>query len=91
MPMQSFKRGDRWWFKFKYAGRVYRESAGTGNEQLAGKIERKRRREIEELTHGIKKAAAPVLLSVARRTGWSSRNRRGRRRRTSTRRSMPVT
>ena len=63
--MALFQRGKIWWFKFKYAGRLYRESAGTANEQLAGKIERKRRREIEEAAHGIRKAAAPILFSVA--------------------------
>lgn len=63
--MALFKRGKIWWFKFKYAGRLYRESAGTANEQLAQKIERKRHREIEEQTHGIKRSTAPVLLSVA--------------------------
>jgi len=63
--MALFKRGKIWWFKFKYAGRLYRESAGTSNEQLALKIQRKRHREIEELTHGIKRPSAPVLLSVA--------------------------
>jgi integrase len=60
-----FKRGKIWWFKFKYAGRPYRESAGTANEQLALKIERKRRREVEEVAHGIRRPSAPVLLSVA--------------------------
>jgi integrase len=63
--MALYKRGGTWWYKFKYAGRTYRESAGTSNEQLALKIERKRHREIEELTHGIKRPSAPVLFSVA--------------------------
>ena len=63
--MALYKRGDIWWFKFRYASRTYRESAGTSNEQLALKIERKRHREIEEKTHGIKRASAPVLFSVA--------------------------
>jgi integrase len=63
--MALYKRGATWWFKFKYAGRTYRESAGTSNEQLALKIERKRHREIEEKTRGITRASAPVLFSVA--------------------------
>src|SRR5687768_17023142 len=63
--MALFKRGGVWWFKFKYAGRLYRESAGTSSEQLALRIERKRHREIEEVTHGIKRPSAPVLFSVA--------------------------
>lgn len=54
-----------WWFKFTYAGRRYRESTKTRSEQLAQKIARKRRREIEEAAHGIRRPAPPVLLSVA--------------------------
>lgn len=67
--MALYRRSDTWWFKFKYAGRTYRESAGTSNEQLALKIERKRHREIEEKTHGIKRASPPVLFSIASK-GW---------------------
>jgi hypothetical protein len=63
--MALYRRGTTWWFKFKYAGRVYRESAGTANENLAQKIVRKRHREIEEITHGIKRPSPPVLFSVA--------------------------
>lgn len=63
--MALFKRGRLWWFKFKYSGRLYRESAGTANETLAGRVERKRHREIEEAAHGIRKATAPVVFSVA--------------------------
>lgn len=58
-----------WWFRFEYLGREHRESTHTKNEQLAGKIERKRRREIEEAAAGIRRAAAPVLFSVAA-TDW---------------------
>lgn len=54
-----------WWFRFEYLGREYRESTRTRSEQLAGKIERKRRREIEEAAAGIRRTDAPVLFSVA--------------------------
>ena len=72
--MGLYKRGHTWWFKFKYAGRVYRESAGTASASLAGKIERKRRREVEESTHGIARPTPPALFTVAAKD-WLSVNK----------------
>jgi integrase len=54
-----------WHFKFEYGGRRYRGSTRTTSEQLALKIARKRRREIEAAAHGITRPAPPVLLAVA--------------------------
>jgi len=63
--MALLKRGKRYWFEFEFQGRRYRESTRTTSEQLALKIERKRRREIEEAAAGIRRPTAPTLLSVA--------------------------
>ena len=79
--MSVFLRPGRkvWWFEFDYLGRRYRESAGTRSKTLAADIERKRRREVEEATHGIRRnRSAAVLFGVAARewlslkqTGWA--------------------
>ena len=42
-----YRRGSKWWFKFRFAGRVYREPAKTSSKTLAREVERVRRREIE--------------------------------------------
>ena len=63
--MALFQRGNTWWFKFKYRGRLYRESAGTKSKTLARDVERARRRRVEEAAAGIRRAAAPILFSVA--------------------------
>jgi integrase len=42
-----YKRGDVFWYKFRFAGRTIRESAKTGLKTLAKKAEEKRRRELE--------------------------------------------
>src|SRR5260370_13475233 len=63
---------------FMCHGQRIRESAGTRSKTLAGDIERKRRRELEEGSAGIRKRNRPVLFSVAaqdhletKRSSWS--------------------
>jgi len=46
--MSVYKRGDVWWYKFRFAGREIRESAKTGSKTVAREAERVRHREIEE-------------------------------------------
>ena len=46
--MAVYKRGNVWWYKFRFAGRVIRESAKTNLKTLAKMAEAKRRRELEE-------------------------------------------
>ena len=43
-----YKRGEVYWYKFRFAGREIRESAKTKLKTLAKKAEEKRRRELEE-------------------------------------------
>lgn len=60
-----YKRGDVWWYKFRFAGRLFRESAKTTSTALARQAERKRHQQLEEAIHGIRKRTAPVTFSVA--------------------------
>jgi integrase len=46
--MSVFKRGDVWWYKFRFAGRMIRESAKTESKTVARNAEHERRRELEE-------------------------------------------
>ena len=38
-----YRRGNTWWYKFRFAGQIFRESAKTKSKALAGRAERKRR------------------------------------------------
>lgn len=60
-----YQRGGVWWWKFKFAGKTFRESAKTGSKELARRAEVKRRRELEEGYHGLKKRQAPQTLKSA--------------------------
>ena len=60
-----YRRGDTWWYKFKFAGRVFRESVKSNSKEVARRAEHKRRRELEEGYHGLKKRQAPQTLKVA--------------------------
>ena len=60
-----YRRGDVWWYKFRFAGRLFRESAKTTSKTLARQAERKRHERLEEGIHGIKKRVAPSTFAVA--------------------------
>jgi hypothetical protein len=60
-----YRRGGKWWFKFRFAGRLFREPAKSASKALARNAERKRRQELEEGYHGQKKRQAPQTLKVA--------------------------
>lgn len=60
-----YRRGATWWFKFKFAGRMFRESAKSNSKEVARRAELKRRRDLEEGYHGLKKRHAPQSLKVA--------------------------
>lgn len=60
-----YKRGETWWWRIKFAGRVIRESAKTNSKELARRAEIKRRRELEEGYHGLKKGQPPQSLKSA--------------------------
>ena len=60
-----YRRGEIWWYKFRFAGRVFRESAKTKSKALARQAERKRHQSLEEAIHGIKKRVAPITFATA--------------------------
>jgi hypothetical protein len=50
-----YRRGGTWWYKFRFAGRLFRESAKTKSKTLAHQAERQRHQGLEQAVHGIKK------------------------------------
>src|SRR5262249_5333098 len=60
-----YQRGGVWWWKFGFAGKVFRESAKTNSKEIARRAETKRRRELEEGYHGLKKRQAPQTFKKA--------------------------
>ena len=59
------KRGRIWWYRFKFGGRVFEETTRTTSHRLAERILTKRRRELEEGLHGLRKPVTPRLFRVA--------------------------
>jgi integrase len=60
-----YKRGDVWWFKFRFAGQMIRESSKSESKTVAKDAERVRRRALEESWNQIKRRKLPPLFSVA--------------------------
>jgi hypothetical protein len=54
-----------WWYKFRFAGQVIRESSKSGSKTVAKDAERARRRELEENWNQIKRRKLPPLFSLA--------------------------
>lgn len=52
--MSLYKRGDVWWYKFRFAGQMIRESSKSESKTVAKDGERVRRRELEESWNQIK-------------------------------------
>jgi integrase len=63
-----YKRGETWWYKFKFAGQAIRESAKTKSKTVAKNAERMRRRELEEGFNGISKTQRAQLFNLAAET-----------------------
>jgi integrase len=63
--MSLYRRGDVWWYKFRFAGQMIRESSKSPSRTVAKDAERIRRRELEESWNQIKKRSLPPLFSVA--------------------------
>ena len=64
--MSVYKRGEVWWYKFRFNGQAVRESADTGSKTVVRDAERVRRRELEEGLNGIRRQRAR-LFSLASR------------------------
>jgi integrase len=60
-----YRRGNTWWYKFRFSGQIVRESARTESKTIAREAERRRRQQLVESYHGFRKRARPLLFSVA--------------------------
>jgi integrase len=69
-----YKRGNVWWFKFRFEGQVIRESANTNSKTLAREAERTRRRELETAVNRIQKRERMPLFSVAAQDWLNSKS-----------------
>ena len=54
-----------WWYKFRFAGQVIRESSKSESKTIAKDAERARRRELEESWNQIKRRKLPPLFSLS--------------------------
>jgi integrase len=63
--MSLYKRGDVWWYKFRFAGQLIRESSKSESKTVAKDAERVRRRELEESWNQIKKRTLPPTFEHA--------------------------
>lgn len=63
--MMLYKRGNTWWYKFRFAGRLFQESAKSDSKTLARAAELKRKRDMQEGYHGLRKRQPPVIFNVA--------------------------
>src|SRR5882724_13473733 len=63
--MSIYKRGDVWWYKFRFWGQVIRETSKSESRTVAKEAERSRRREMEESFNRISKPRTAQLVSVA--------------------------
>jgi hypothetical protein len=63
--MSVYRRGDVWWYKFRFAGQVIRESSKSVSKTVARDAERSRRRELEGSFNCISKPRTAQLFSPA--------------------------
>src|ERR1035441_28296 len=59
--MSVYKRGEVWWYKFRFNGQTIRESADSSSKTVAREAERIRRRELEEGLNGIRRQRARLF------------------------------
>jgi integrase len=60
-----YKRGNTYWYKFRFQGQTIRESASTNSKTLARDAERARRRELETALNRIQKRDRAPLFRIA--------------------------
>ena len=63
--MSLYKRGGVWWYKFRFAGQMIRESPKSESKTVAKDAERVRRRELEESWNQIKRRTLPPTFERA--------------------------
>jgi len=66
--MSLYKRGDVWWYKFRFAGQAIRESSKSESKTVAKEAERSRRRELEGSFNRISRPRTAQLFSAAAET-----------------------
>jgi integrase len=62
--MAVFKRGEVWWYKFYFAGRLIRESSKSTSKTVAKDAEKQRRRELEAGFHNITEVRQQRITSL---------------------------
>ena len=65
--MSLYRRGDIWWYKFKFAGQTIRESSRSTSKTLARDAERARRHQLEVGFNRIPQRKQAPLFSTAAR------------------------
>jgi integrase len=60
-----YRRGDVWWYKFRFAGQTIRESSKSESKTIAKDAERARRRELEESFNRIPKRRVALMFGPA--------------------------
>ena len=63
--MSVYRRGGIWWYKFRFAGQMIRESSKSNSRTLARAAEHARRRELEQGFNRIEKHRTAQLFPVA--------------------------
>ena len=63
--MSVYKRGQTYWYKFRFEGQVIRESAKTNSKRIATEAERARRRDLE-LGIGLARIERPLFPVAAK-------------------------
>lgn len=66
--MSLYKRGDVWWYKFRFAGQVIRESTKSASKTVAKDAEHARRRELEGSFNRISRPRTAQLFGAAGET-----------------------
>jgi hypothetical protein len=69
--MGVYKRGDTYWYKFRFDGQIIRESARTNSKTIAREAERTRRRELEVGVNGLSRRERPLFATAAK--DWLAR------------------
>ena len=73
--MSLYKRGDVWWYKFRFAGRVIRESSKSESKTVAKDAERIPPPRVGgKLESNQAAGIATHVSSVQDRIGWKPRN-----------------
>jgi hypothetical protein len=71
--MSVYKRGDVWWYKFRFGGQMIRESSKSESKTIAKEAERARRRQLEEGYNGILRREKAQTFPIASKRWLDSR------------------